>query len=295
MKKTLFKALIPTMAMILVAIMALTGTTYAWFTNVQKATVDTIDIQIDAASNMKIATANGAGTATTTWTNTLLLSDLKASGTSKFPTWDSTLNKYKNFKPTSNSGSSTNDFDGKFFTAVNSSASGYIDNGTSDTTNFIKFEVYVWNDSPDTMTVKLRGSTVTADNSCDTALRIALVDLGQITTNINSATVATSSGIQTAKAQIWSPNETVHVASGITNSVVTKALKSSWTGSKTDSASDVTENQNVVTSPENISFSINASGVQKVAIYVWVEGQDVDCINAIAASDFHLALMFDAE
>ena len=63
MKNTFRRATLSTICMLVVAVMSLTGVTYAWFTQGTQATVDTFDINVEAsAGNLMIAMAgeNGA-------------------------------------------------------------------------------------------------------------------------------------------------------------------------------------------------------------------------------------------
>ena len=48
MKKTLRKAMLSTICMLIVAVMSLTGVTYAWFTMADNATVEGIEMNVIA-------------------------------------------------------------------------------------------------------------------------------------------------------------------------------------------------------------------------------------------------------
>ena len=50
-------------------------------------------------------------------------------------------------------------------------------------------------------------------------------------------------------------------------------------------------NYNKVSGPNKLIFNL-PEGISKVRVYVWVEGQDVDCENNAAGTDFELNLNF---
>ncbi|MCQ2399658.1 MAG: hypothetical protein MJ072_04040, partial [Clostridia bacterium] len=59
MKKSNFKkAALPVFAMLIASILSLTSVTYAWFTASTTATVDQIDVNVQAVGGLQITMAN---------------------------------------------------------------------------------------------------------------------------------------------------------------------------------------------------------------------------------------------
>ena len=44
--------------------------------------------------------------------------------------------------------------------------------------------------------------------------------------------------------------------------------------------------------PENQTFMTLTAGITKIRVYMWVEGQDVDCENQASGSDISFNLQF---
>ena len=65
MKNTFRKAALSTICMLIVAVVSLTGVTYAWFTQGTQATVSDFNVGVEAsAGNLMIAQADGNGALT---------------------------------------------------------------------------------------------------------------------------------------------------------------------------------------------------------------------------------------
>ena len=109
-----------------------------------------------------------------------------------------------------------------------------------------------------------------------------------------AATPAAARGLSVTgvKATIWEPN-----ASARADGVEADGGKLDYSGFKT-AFDGVAENElgdaqveAVTTYNENLVFGLE-SGINKIRVYIWLEGQDVDCINNISFGDFSVNLAF---
>ena len=135
----------------------------------------------------------------------------------------------------------------------------------------------------------------------------------------NTSTGDTLSNIQalndtaSATSYIWEPNYDVHTSAAINNAknvyniTTTKgpnATKLDYNGIKAAITTPVALNSNnaesfsqVTTIPTKKAMTDTAilnlkAGITKVRIYMWVEGQDVDCENSASGSDIQYNIQF---
>lgn len=148
-----------------------------------------------------------------------------------------------------------------------------------------------------------------ADKGLQNAARVAFIDEGNI------ADVGDSTGAQALKGGttsiIWEPNYDVHTAAGVANAkeiygldtTTTGATQLSYQGIKAEFADTegvtlkntntfsqyfqtVTPTISTVKDFDTQQTLLNLkAGITKVRIYMWVEGQDVDCENNASGTD----------
>ncbi len=229
-------SLISSVALLLVAIVALSGATFAWFTANTTATATGISIKSGSASGLLVS-ANG-----TDWDSNVELATntavLEPGSTSNFTTWyTAKAAKASEYK-----------VDDKGFTADG-----------IEGTNYKKYDLYAKTADGKTMDLTITATTLT-DNS-DYA-RIAILKGSDILAYYMNADADT----------VFPVNE--------------GAVGTAYPATP-------------VNTIENISLGqINGTGTQ-FTIYVWNEGQDVDCtsLNAekTAAVDFELKIATPAQ
>jgi len=280
MRKSFLKAAIPTMAMLLVAVMALTGTTYAWFTTTKKATVGTVDIKVTTAQGMKIAVKTSAtANANSGWKSTLSANDIKGSYGS---TWNDGFASGWEATSTTNAVNTTSHALAFFKAELDPDNANNLKSIVVDTSNYFKFDVYIQNNATTARKCSLADTTVTGD--AKTALRLAMIVQG---TNTGLDFADISDGGTTAT--IWSYD-----------AVATSGLKNAFTsttGTPSVSMTDTTYvgAQTLTSDFGTMKFSIPAQSVAKVTIYYWLEGQDPDCVNALTSKQAALDLVFNME
>ena len=292
MRKSNFrKATLSALLMLVVAVVSLTGVTYAWFTSGTQAKVENINIGVTgAAGGLQIALDN----------------DQFAFGSSiDF----ADTNNGVTYAPVSTSLTALKE--GKFFTAEIGSTAQKIKNIKAATANTHYFaqSILIDNYGGDAKTIELTGSATCADKETELAIRIAIVIDG-----VNKAPTYTAedknkySAEENKQVYIYEPNATSHTNAGKNEAKldglaqpegnqkykyfgIVKAL-ATGEGAPTEiskySADDgyleeVTTYGMDTASTDKPQISIQAGAVVKATIYVWVEGQDHDCHNDIAS------------
>lgn len=316
MKKQLRKAMICTIAMMLVAVVTLTGVTYAWFSESNAAVVDgvTIDVVTKAGGVLMAKVANpgengwsyhvGLG-----WTTKDFV---PASTTPSNLDSNKNLVFYDGVLDDSNLNMVTTT---KLATTTNSTQGAH----------YFKHDLYFWNPEDKAVPVKL--DVTPGDGAIWQSVRIALVNHGTytVTTETDSDGKVTekvnvtedANGVQ---AMIYEFKPKDHHRTGSTDYINTYGVISEGTnvlmyGEIKDEDGNVTKTGEI-TKLENDSnaksqyvelvdsyfaghgtrtnpnFEIPKNSYFKVTVYIWLEGQDVDCLTEVAGSRFEPKLNF---
>ena len=302
--------------MILFTGIILTASTYAWFTSNRNVYVKDIDVNVTASTGFQISEDAD------NWKSIVTADQLKAItydlGKNQFPT---DIAPVSSVGDVTDEGlmsmflGTVTDVDGSSYlkseAITESYASPVVLGG-----NFIAFDLYFRASSPSTVYLG-KTSTVSAkgtDSGIKYASRIAFIVEG------NAAYDAAPSEAQSLScipgdadypcsvSKIWEPNANGHTTNGVRHAVqvygMTEANVTSqvvaYKGVKTafdnvpvasqdadkfgTVANLVTTNTNYSSAASNIpAFDIGA-GITKVRIYMWVEGQDVDCEDNAAST-----------
>lgn len=301
MKKTNFKkATLSALLMLIVAVISLTGVTYAWFTSGNEAQVSDIKVSIsDAEGGLLISTDNK------TWSTSVVYDGLNT------------------LEPVSTVGTLAEDGDMKFFTAKLASNPDFIKDITEVTDHsgktgyFVEKDIYFNNYGGTEKNVTFT-YTINGDNTnAFVASRIALVFRG----NIAQAgyTESTENFVDDADGTvtIFEPYATTHTLMG---NIDAKKHNSNYAdddehtyygimkaesgvevsrfgkGEQVEEGATAPGILKVVNTEKTMSktgaFTIAAESFAKVTVYVWIEGQDYDCQNDISGFDFDLDIAF---
>ena len=288
------KALVPAIAMVLASVIALTGVTYAWFTTGNTASVTGLDVNVQTANGIQISLDAAA------WRSILTADDLieatgKQNVSVQFPT--------NEIAPVS---TAANIVDGKMEMflgayAQNGTLTSVKDPETTGTNgNYVAFDLYVKSSMAQTLTLD-KGENLSyvkcvdlisggASNvGTEKAVRVAFLDMG------SAATPAAARALKAVEStKIWEPN-----AYSRADGVEADAGKLPYSGFKSEFsniAEDALGSEQVtpvetMTDADSFTFELEA-GINKIRIYIWLEGQDVDCINNISFGDFTTNLAF---
>ena len=309
--------------MILFSGVVLTASTYAWFTANKTVTVDEIQVNVAASNGLQISVD------ATSWKTLISNEDIRGAGTTyagavnQLPT--------TSIVPTSSIGEidATTGFMKMFKGDIISSATGtnilkaVQSTETHSTTSgdFIAFDLFfqVTEDTPVYLTSASKVIAVGDSKGIENAARVAFVEQGNAAAGTAVGTVQGLKSDGTKPSIIWEPNTDVHKPAAVVAALSTYGITTTETG-----AARINYNGVKALIPENANIPLNSTdtnyfsavtpaltsvaagipedaylqlftlkaGTTKVRIYMWVEGQDVDCENNASGSSLAYNLQF---
>lgn len=315
-KTTSFKSSI--LLLLLLAVL-LISSTYAWFTANETVTVSSIQVNVKASNGLQIST--DASNWKATITNEDLITNITtsyASNTNQVPT---------ELAPVSTAGGVTGgNLDMYYGTVVEGSSNNFVlvskkQTDTAGTTGYyIAFDLFlrVETDTPIYITPTSQVKFTDATNvGLQNAARIAFINEG---TGLTSDTAETLQALKNGTtASIWEPNYDTHTGSAVQNAKNNYDITTTTTGGSllayNGIKAEFTKDDNVsvqqLTTPstqyfgavtptystvngftEKQAFATLSKGITKYRIYMWIEGQDVDCENGASGSNIQFNLQF---
>ncbi len=315
-RRKIFLAII----MILFVGVVLTASTYAWFTANRTVTVEAIDVQVSTSQGLQISTdaSNWKSIVTNTditganWTG--VLNQLPQGSSTAVPV--STIGTVNNglldmYKGTIDTGTS-----GENILVAEKSTEV---NGTSG--DFVVFDLFFQSSAAQTVYLTSNSSVVAKGTSTgiQNAARVAFIKEGSVAYGTAPADAQALRG--EISKWIWEPNYDVHTAAAVSNALnvyeitvgQTGGSKLAYKGVKAPIAkanniplksgdtqyfADVTTvgslASGIPTSGYLNAFDV-AEGVTKVRIYMWIEGQDVDCEDRASGGQLTFNLQFSID
>lgn len=308
------------LVLLLIAIL-LIASTYAWFTANTNVEISTLNVNVGAANGLQIS-ADG-----TNWKTVLTNDDIDpdnvdnnyADNKNQIPTV---------MEPVSSIGEMATDGTMKMFLGkVTSATTGELQltadaltdaKGKGETAGkYIAFDVFLKVDEDSMLSLTQDSNVTVKDNETskglENATRTAFCVLG------NTDSGASLSDIQklnsNATSYIWEPNYDAHTTTGVANAknnyqiTTTSPLDTNavdYYGVKAAIETPVALNSKDATYFSQVTpayktkktveadvqmFQLKA-GITKVRIYMWVEGQDVDCENTASGSNIAFNVKF---
>ena len=300
--------------LLLLLLVFLIVSTYAWFTANQTVTISTLDVNVQTSNGLQIS-ADAIN-----WKTILQKEDI----TGASATYTTNTNQMPDeMEPVSTAGTVTAGVMDMFSGEVDADDSGtdytLVSNKLTDTRGtegtYIAFDIFLRIDQPSQVYLTT-ASNVTykqgaTDKGLQNAARVAFIDEGNASIETEPTTIqALKSGTSSI---IWEPNYDVHTAAGVLNAKEIYGLDTTTTGGtqlsydgikaafdidqgvtlKTASADDFGDYFQAVTPTISTTKDFDAqqsllnlkAGITKVRIYMWVEGQDVDCENNASGTD----------
>lgn len=300
--------------LLLLLLVFLMVSTYAWFTANQTVTISTLDVNVQTSNGLQIS-ADAIN-----WKTILQKADI----TGASATYTSSVNQVPDeMQPVSSAGivdTGTGYMD-MYFGTVDAleDGTGYslASDKEGDTRGaegrYIAFDIFLRVDQTTPVYLTTASNIITkegaADKGLQNAARVAFIDEG------NVADVGDSTGAQALKGGttsiIWEPNYDVHTAAGVANAKEIYGLDTTTTGASqlsyqgikaefADSEGVTLKNTNTFSQYfQTVTPTISTvkdfdaqqtllnlkAGITKVRIYMWVEGQDVDCENNASGTD----------
>lgn len=311
--------------LLLLAIL-LTASTYAWFTANKTVTVDDIDVRIEAQNGLQIS-ANGVDWKSIVTVNDLL-NAAYTDNTNQIPSVIepvSTIGDVTNGKMAMYYGQ-VDPVDGVYsLTATKEETEA-----AGTTGKYVAFDIFLKvNQNEDNVilgansTVLFNGAEAATNKGLQNAARVALLFQGNSEATADVSEFIAQNGAlpftqeNQTTTYVWEPNSDVHTAAGVkaaydtyritttekdANPIAYFGIKQDITtpvrlmdtyGTDTTNFTSMTNNNlyttlSAMTDKQN-AFSLS-KGVTKVRVYMWVEGQDVDCENTASGSDITFRL-----
>jgi len=319
-RKTVKKrSLVFAIAMLLISAITLTSSTFAWFSMGPRAEIQAMDLTVSSPDGIQIS-ANA-----TQWDSLLTVNELfdrlplgaddleaRAAYSGNHNIYPDTLdpvssafnaadgNGYSNFYSVVIGGTKGN------ATLINQAVA--TDAETSDQVGFVAFDLFL--KSAKAQTVYFDQSTfVNKEGSDDlkatTALRVAFQNMGNVALTASAQEAIAISGL--GNTTMYEPNaeersdDSVNLGKNSTGVQTTQYVTGEATGvaananqkilTESVGATQATAINNTATD-ESKTFDVPA-GITKLRVYIWVEGNDIDCRDSIGTDEMTATLIFN--
>ena len=310
------------LVLLLIAIL-LIASTYAWFTANTVVTISTLNVHVEAKGGLQIS-ADGIN-----WKTVLSNDDIAPD---KLTTYAANVNQIpETLEPVSTTGNVTDGKMDMFYGVVTAAtvASDGIKLGdfTLTTTKetdkhgttgkYIVFDAFLKVDTNQPLSLTknsgVKADTASDDRGLKNAARVAFVPSTDVAAD-GASTDAIQGLVPGGTAYIWEPNYDVHTAAAVSaassiygkTTTQTGATPLPYYGVKAEISTPVPLNSKAEASFAEVKPSIQTKekndainkvfdlkkGITKVRIYMWVEGQDVDCENNASGSDITYDVQF---
>ena len=313
----------------LLIVLAFTGimlstTTYAWFTTNRIVTVGNIDVKVQTEGSLEISADGSDWKTLVDYNNIISVHDTSyRTSTNQLPGF---------IKPVSTVGElDNNGFMQMYLGVISSDVEGNYtitstretdkeENGEETTGNYLAFDIFLRTTATKDLYLTNESRLFYNGNSTGTenATRVAFIVEGNVPTGSDLGTIQSLFTVNTNNVYIWEPNYDTHTNNGVENArtvynittTETNAEALSYDGIKTTFNDQVqlsnakasvypnyfdTVNPQIKTTKDNTTYQplfTLTEGVTKVRVYMWLEGQDVDCENNASIGNLTLALQF---
>lgn len=304
----------------------LTASTYAWFTANKTVTVEQIDVNVSASNGLQVSVDG------TNWKTVISNADINGASAT-YPTAVNQLPTVTNsMVPVSTGGvvDAATGFLNMYKGSIESNTSGnYIltttksteQNGTAG--DFIAFDLFfqVTSDTPIYLTSNSNVKALNTSTGIENAARVAFVPQGNAATGTATATIQGLKAADNTGWKLWEPNYDVHTAAAVANANSNYGVTTTQTGGTLLAyygvKSPITVANNIPLNSQNATYfnsmtptitSVAAgipttayasaftlkAGITKMRVYMWVEGQDVDCENNASGGSLSYNLQFSS-
>ena len=317
------KGILLAIIMILFTGVVLTASTYAWFTANRSVTVESIDVNVQATEGLQISTD------ATEWKAVITNDDITGAS------WTGVINQLPKgtgvyASPVSTIGQTDTNGLMQMYKGTVATPEGQSDNlltavksteANGQTGDFVAFDLFfrstkaqaIYLTSASTVTLKEN----TSIDGLQNAARVAFINEGGV--EYGSTAAAAQAKKEGTLALIWEPNYDTHTAAGvanahdaydinttqsggsklgylgvkapITNGVPVASTNTSYFGSVTTQGSPASG----IPSSAYIKVTDLVAGITKVRVYMWIEGQDVDCEDHASGGSITYNLQFSID
>lgn len=309
MKKLQKQAIFPVLMLLVVTALALVGSSLAWFSMANSASVSAVNGQVESGGVGLMISQD----ATTFVSNVTLNSDAATYVVPGRFHQVSTINAVNFFEATITQKAADGTAQQIFTTAdasvisangivkgkANASDATGVTSGTTSIASYMVFDLFFQADVAADLYLNY-GTSFSAANGAEAAMKVAFLSMGNAA---NASAVIALTGV--SKTTIWSPaDETsyfgVKAASTSANPFAPYAVNASYAESVTTLASASLFNGSQTFNEDSVmtgytSLASLSAGLNKLRVVVWLEGNDPDCVAGIASDTFSLSLAFFAK
>ena len=298
--------------LLLLLLVVLLGTsTYAWFTSNKNVSVEGIDVQVTTSSGLLISAD------ATNWKTTLKNADLTGA------TWDGKKNQLPGIITNTTTGKTMDTtetgaldmYDGEVTSdggVLKLSTTKAAKEAHGNSGNYVAFDVFFKTETEGQIYLTTSANvtpTADEDKGLKNASRIAFVKEGNKPADAAVNEIYALNGATETDVVVWEPNYDAHTSYGVTQASTVYGIKtlSEGTGNTkveykgvkapvqtkeltyTDDNYVKVDTIGTIATPTGYTaiFSL-ATGITKMRIYFWVEGQDVDCENNASGTGISL-------
>lgn len=307
-----------TLLILLITLVLLIVSTYAWFTSNRTVTVDTIEVNVGAVNGLQIST--DASTWKTIINNTDITSGAYTANVNQFPSKLAPCS-------TDTSTDASTGYMNMYYGVVEADTDGVFkltstkqtdtkENGDTATGHYIAFDMFLKLDGTEDQKVYLTSasgvSPKATSKGLENAARIAFVKEGNVTAAAGASAATPLKGA--SKVILWEPNNNAHTAAAITHASDTYSqtitasqvfanyygvkaafAKEALTSSDSAKFAQVTPDIKTGTTMTTEEFDTLTPGITKYRVYMWVEGQDYDCENNASGTDIKFDMQFSLD
>ena len=307
--------------LLLLLLVLLVSSTYAWFTANQNVTISTIDVTIEASNGLQISTDASS------WKAILSNEDITTNAYT-----GNTNNLPESMVPVSTVGTiDANGYMEMYkgVVAADEDSGVYELTATKaaeQAADFIAFDVFLKVDAETKLQLTDASYVKAAEGSSDKGIkqasRVAFVIQGNKAAGTDADEIAALKATADSPLYIWEPNANLHTSAAVAHANDTYGISTTADGSadaieyygikkeisegielSKTAGTDTTNFAKVtpayvttasaegnITAAQNI-FTLSA-GITKVRVYMWIEGQDVDCENTASGTDIAFNVQF---
>lgn len=304
MKKTFKKrAFISAIAMLIVSAIVLTSATYAWFSMAKRVEVESMELNVTSPEGIQIS-AN-----TSAFTTKLTADEISGATSTRFSAYDGNMNNIPEIiKPSSSIFATNGNLPAFYDGSINDTGRMDIRTANDVGSGFVAFDLFV--KLKTATTVKFGSTQISCDSNPEltTAMRVALVNCGTVAEKADGNAIKNVlPGTSKANKVIYEIDASNHTAAasalGASGVMSTRGLKAAGSNIGTNSTYTNTIGNvsyvgdveaTIATSASSAALPVQA-GITRVRVYMWMEGNDVDCANDVAGSTFNFNLVLEID